>query len=111
MPPMMLVAHDAAENRKTVVAGNGEEDPTTYDQWGCCRYPRWCEIFLPQSWPCDESARRVPGRASRSCRLSNSSGNNSGCIPDPILSLDSSLRPDCGRQKNFLTFGTIATNK
>lgn len=49
MPPMMLVVHDAAENRKTVVAGNGEEDPTTYDQWGCCRYPRWCEIFLPQS--------------------------------------------------------------
>lgn len=34
MPPMMLVAHDAAENRKTVVAGNGEEDPATYDQWG-----------------------------------------------------------------------------
>lgn len=101
MPPMMLVAHDAAENRKTVVAGNGEEDPTTYDQWGCCRYPRWCEIFLPQSWPCDESARRVPGRASRSCRLSNSSGNNSGCIPDPILSLDLSPQPDRGRQKNF----------
>ena len=111
MPPMMLVAHDAAENRKTVVAGNGEEDPTTYDQWGCCRYPRWCEIFLPQSWSCDESARKASGRASRSCRLSNSSGNNSGCIPDPILSLDSSLRPDCGRQKNFLTFGTIANNK
>ena len=83
---MMLVAHDAAENRKTVVVGNGEEDPTTYDQWGCCRYPRWCEIFLPQSWSCDESARKVPGRASRSCRLSNSSGNTNGCIPDPILS-------------------------
>lgn len=111
MPPIMLVAHDAAENRKTVVAGNGEEDPTTYDQWGCCRYPRWCEIFLPQSWSCDESARKASGRASRSCRLSNSSGNNSGCMPDPILSLDSSSLPDCGRQKNFLTFGTIATNK
>jgi len=26
-----------------------EEDPTAYYQWGCCRYPRWCEIFLPQS--------------------------------------------------------------